>query len=202
MASERFQFHYVRTAPGSISGPSFVQQTEDAINDLGDYAYRINGVAAEAIRIAGLANQNSETALSNSQNAISTANSALTQVTTLTVTVNSFDSRIQAAESNSSTAVTNASNAVSTANSALSTAQNAVATANNAVSIAEGAKTTAQEAVEAAGQNKNAVTFVPQSLTDEQKAQAVANIGALSQEVMAQAILDAFTLFNEENGFE
>ena len=57
MASERFQFHYVRTAPGSISGPSFVQQTEDAINDLGDYAYR-NGDAAEAIRIAGLANQN------------------------------------------------------------------------------------------------------------------------------------------------
>ena len=64
------------------------------------------------------------------------------------------------------------------------------------------AKTARDEAVAAAGQNKNAVTFVPQSLTDEQKAQAVANIGALSQEVMAQAILDAFTQFNEENGFE
>ena len=64
------------------------------------------------------------------------------------------------------------------------------------------AKTARDEAIAAAGQNKNAVTFVPQVLTDEQKAQAVANIGALSQEVMAQAILDAFTQFNEENGFE
>lgn len=37
MASKEFQFHYVKTPTGSISGQSVLTQTEDAINDLGDY---------------------------------------------------------------------------------------------------------------------------------------------------------------------
>lgn len=37
MASKEFHFHYVKTPTGAISGQSVLTQTEDAINDLGDY---------------------------------------------------------------------------------------------------------------------------------------------------------------------
>lgn len=85
--AEKFLFHYVYTAVGTLSGQSFITQTEDAINDLARYASEGNADATEALRLAKIANDNSETALNNSSQAVSTANSALSQVKTLTTTV-------------------------------------------------------------------------------------------------------------------
>ena len=35
--SEHYDFHYQPTGSGAISGQQVLQQTEDAINELGDY---------------------------------------------------------------------------------------------------------------------------------------------------------------------
>lgn len=154
MASKEFQFHYVYTPTGSISGPSVLTQTEDAINDLGEYMSQSATNADEALRQAKQAVSTANTAQQNAAEARSTADSALSRVQTLTVTVNSWDGRIKKAESNAANAVTaateasnNASQAVTTANSALNSAQQAVTTANAAKTTAQKASTAATQAV-------------------------------------------------------
>lgn len=154
MASKEFHFHYVKTPTGSISGQSVLTQTEDAINDLGDYMFEATGDATEALNKATEALNTANTAQQNAAEALSTANSALGSVNTLTITVNSWDGRIKKAESNAANAVTaateasnNASQAVTTANSALNTAQQAVTTANAAKTTAQNASTAATQAV-------------------------------------------------------
>lgn len=157
MASKEFRFHYVKTPTGAISGQSVLTQTEDAINDLGDYMIEATGDATEALNKATEALNTANTAQQNTVEALSTANSALGSVNTLTITVNSWDGRIKKAESNAANAVTaateasnNASQAVTTANSALNTAQQAVTTANAANATAQNASATATQAVGAA----------------------------------------------------
>jgi hypothetical protein len=154
MASKEFQFHYVKTPTGSISGQSVLTQTEDAINDLGDYMVEVAGDATEALNKATEALNTANTAQQNAVEALSTANSALGSVNTLTVIVNSWDGRIKKAESNAANAVTaateasnNASQAVTTANSALNSAQQAVTTANAAKTTAQNASISATQAV-------------------------------------------------------
>lgn len=154
MASKEFHFHYVKTPTGAISGQSVLTQTEDAINDLGDYMFEATGDATEALNKATEALNTANTAQQNAAEALSTANSALGSVNTLTITVNSWDERIKKAESNAANAVTaatdasnNASQAVTTANSALNTAQQAVTTANAAKTTAQNASAAATQAV-------------------------------------------------------
>lgn len=158
MASKEFHFHYVKTPTGAISGQSVLTQTEDAINDLGEYMSQSTTNADEALRQAKQAVSTANTAQQNAAEALSTANSALGSVNTLTITVNSLDGRIKKAESNAANAVTaateasnNASQAVTTANSALNTAQQAVTTANAAKTMAQNASTAATQAVGTAG---------------------------------------------------
>lgn len=151
MASENFQFHYVYTKTGSISGQMVLRQTEDAINDLGDYIYDATLVATEALTKANQAIDTANTASSNASTALSTANSALSQVQTLTVTVNSWNDRITTAEGN-------AQNAVTTANSALSAANQAVETANAANTKSDQAISTANSATQTATSAQNAAT--------------------------------------------
>lgn len=154
MASKEFRFHYVKTPTGAISGQSVLTQTEDAINNLGDYMVEATGDATEALNKATEALNTANTAQQNSAEALSTANSALGKVNTLTTTVNSFDGRIKTAESNAANAVTtsteaanNAAQAVTTANSANKTAQKAVTTANEATTTAQNASAAATQAV-------------------------------------------------------
>ena len=52
MASKEFRFHYVKTPTGAISGQSVLTQTEDAINNLGDYMVEATGDATEALNKA------------------------------------------------------------------------------------------------------------------------------------------------------
>ena len=157
MPSEVFQFHYVTSPTGELSGHSFVVQTEDAINALGQYAYDSTADSTEALRVANQAFSAAETASNNASSAVTTANSALSQVRTLKTTVDSWNARIQTAEANSSTAVSTANSAlasaqdaVSTANTASTNASNAVATSNSAIETASAASLSATQAVQTA----------------------------------------------------
>lgn len=154
MASKEFRFHYVKTPTGAISGQSVLTQTEDAINNLGDYMVEATGDATEALNKATEALTTANKAQQNSTEALATANSANSKVNTLTTTVNTFDRRIKTAESNAANAVTasteaanNAAQAVTTSNSALKTAQQAVTTANTATTTAQQARAAATQAV-------------------------------------------------------
>lgn len=158
MASKEFRFHYVKTPTGAISGQSVLTQTEDAINNLGEYmveaTVEATGDATEALNKATEALNTANTARQNSAEALSTVNSALGKVNALTATVNAFDGRIKTAESNAANAVTsateasnNAAQAVTTSNSTNKTAQQAVTTANKATTTAQNASAAATQAV-------------------------------------------------------
>lgn len=161
MASERFQFHYVKTPVGTISGQAVLTQTEDAINELGQYMYDATTDATDALNKATEALATANTAQTNAAAAVATANSALDSVNSLTVIVNSWEASVQeavtdasqavqtanAASENASQAVTTANAANNTANTALSNSQSAISTANNANQLATEAKSTAQEAL-------------------------------------------------------
>ena len=153
--SEHYDFHYQPTGSGAISGQQVLQQTEDAINELGDY---VNDNVGGAMDVA-------QQALETAQNAEQDAQTALD-------TVNSFSSAIQSAQQDASTALstaqtaqTTASNANNTAIQASQDASSAVTTANNAsgqVSTLSGTVTTLGQRVTTAegniGQNTSDIT--------------------------------------------
>lgn len=153
--SEHYDFHYQPTGSGAISGQQVLQQTEDAINELGDY---VNDNVGGAMDVA-------QQALETAQNAEQDAQTALD-------TANSFSSAIQSAQQDASTALstaqtaqTTASNANNTAIQASQDASSAVTTANNAsgqVSTLSGTVTALGQRVTTAegniGQNTSDIT--------------------------------------------
>ena len=157
--SEHYDFHYQPTGSGAISGQQVLQQTEDAINELGDY---VNDNVGGAMDVA-------QQALETAQNAEQDAQTALD-------TANSFSSAIQSAQQDASTALstaqtaqTTASNANNTAIQAQQDASSAVTTANNTsgqVSTLSGTVTTLGQRVTTAegniGQNTSDITALGQ----------------------------------------
>lgn len=153
--SEHYDFHYQPTGSGAISGQQVLEQTEDAINELGDY---VNNNVGGAMDVA-------QQALETAQNAEQDAQTALD-------TANSFSGAIQSAQQDASTALstaqtaqTTASNANNTAIQAQQDASSAVTTANNAsgqVSTLSGTVTTLGQRVTTAegniGQNTSDIT--------------------------------------------
>ena len=153
--SEHYDFHYQPTGSGAISGQQVLEQTEDAINELGDY---VNDNVGGAMDVA-------QQALETAQNAEQDAQTALD-------TANSFSSAIQSAQQDASTALstaqtaqTTASNANNTAIQAQQDASSAVTTANNAsgrVSTLSGTVTALGQRVTTAegniGQNTSDIT--------------------------------------------
>ena len=196
MPSKEFQFHYVVAPTGELSGHSFMVQTEDAINAIGQYAYESTADASEALRIAQQAQSTAETASNNASSAVTTANSALTQVRTLQTTVESWNSRIQTAESNAATAVSTANaavatagEAVNTANSALTNSTSAVSTANSALETSNAASLSATQAVQTANAAnstaQNALNVAQQARIDAEA--DIATMQQLVQEATDQA---------------
>ena len=155
--SEHYDFHYQPTGSGAISGQQVLEQTEDAINELGDY---VNDNVGGAMDVA-------QQALETAQNTEQDAQTALD-------TANSFSSAIQSAQQDASTALstaqtaqTTASNANNTAIQAQQDASNAVTTANNAsgqVSTLSGTVTALGQRVTTAegniGQNTSDITVL------------------------------------------
>ena len=173
--SEHYDFHYQPTGSGAISGQQVLQQTEDAINELGDY---VNDNVGGAMDVA-------QQALETAQNAEQDAQTALD-------TANSFSSAIQSAQQDASTALstaqtaqTTASNASNTAIQASQDASSAVTTANNAsgqVSTLSGTVTALGQRVTTAegniGQNTSDITALGQRVTT-----AEGNITSLQNDV-------------------
>ena len=110
-------FHYTPTGTGVISGKEVLEQTEDAINDLGG---QISGDVQTAIDTANNALNVANTASNDAQNAVNTANTAHTAATNAQNTANAA----QNTASNALTAAQNAQNDVNVLGSRVTTAEN------------------------------------------------------------------------------
>lgn len=116
-----FEFHYVPDE-GVLPGLIFEQQTEDVINDIGNYAYFAQKTASKALKTGLEASEAARTALNAAQNAQSTADRA-------TELANTGISKADAAQETASKALKKAeTNEVSIAanSSSIATLQNTV----------------------------------------------------------------------------
>lgn len=132
-----YQFQYVPPA-GPLPGWSMEQQTEDAINEIGNIAYSSDEIAREAREIAQQAYNAAQAAIEMATNAITAAQNAQQTADTALNTAN--------------TAVTKADNAQASAAAAQKAADAAQKSANDAQTAADNAQSTADTAIENASQ--------------------------------------------------
>lgn len=145
-----YQFQYVPPA-GPLPGWSMEQQTEDAINEIGNIAYSSNEIAREAREIAQQAYNaaqaaiematNALTAAQNAQQtadtALNTANTAVTKADNAQASADAAQKAADAAQKSANDAQTSADNAQSTANTAIENASQALSAANEAKASAD-----------------------------------------------------------------
>lgn len=137
-----YQFQYVPPA-GPLPGYAMEQQTEDAINEIGNIAYSSDEIAREAREIAQQAYNAAQAAIEMATNAITAAQNAQQTADTALNTAN--------------TAVTKADNAQASADAAQKAADAAQKSANDAQTAADNAQSTADTAIENASQALSAV---------------------------------------------
>ena len=145
-----YQFQYVPPA-GPLPGWSMEQQTEDAINEIGNIAYSSDEIAREAREIAQQAYNaaqaaiematNALTAAQNAQQtadtALNTANTAVTKADNAQASADAAQKAADAAQKSANDAQTSAAKAQSTANTAIKNASQALSAANEAKASAD-----------------------------------------------------------------
>lgn len=146
-----YQFQYVPPA-GPLPGWSMEQQTEDAINEIGNIAYSSDEIAREARKIAQQAYNAAQAAiematnaLTAAQNAQQTANTALNTANTAVTKADNAQASAAAAQKAAAAAQKSANDAQTAAGNAQSTADTAIKNASQALSAANKAKASADQ---------------------------------------------------------
>lgn len=147
-----YQFQYVPPA-GPLPGWSMEQQTEDAINEIGNIAYSSDEIAREAREIAQQAYNAAQAAIEMATNAITTAQNAQQTADTALNTANTAVSKADNAQASADAAQKAADAAQKSANDAQTSADNAQSTANTAIENASQALSAANEAKASADQS-------------------------------------------------
>lgn len=147
-----YQFQYVPTA-GPLPGWSMEQQTEDAINEIGNIAYSSDEIAREAREIAQQAYNAAQAAIEMATNAITAAQNAQQTANTALNTANTAVSKADNAQASADAAQKAADAAQKSANDAQTSADNAQSTANTAIENASQALSAANEAKASADQS-------------------------------------------------
>ena len=168
-----YNFHYTPTGTGVISGKEVLEQTEDAINDLGNTA--ISGVE-EALDKAEQALTNSQNAVDDAQTALNTANNAegvaiqaQTDVSNLSGTVTNIGNRVTTAEGNITNLqgrMTTAESGISGLNTRMGTAEGNITTLQSNVSTAQATANSAQQTANTARQQSYVLRYSSSSVTD------------------------------------
>lgn len=140
-----YQFQYVPPA-GPLPGWSMEQQTEDAINEIGNIAYSSNEIAREAREIAQQAYNAAQAAIEMATNAITAAQIAQQTADTALNTANTAVSKADNAQASADAAQKAADAAQKAANEAQTSADNAQSTADTAIENASQALSAANEA--------------------------------------------------------
>lgn len=150
---EYYKFKYL-PVEGALPGLSFQQQTEDAINDIGNVAYATEKVADEALQVAQQAYNIALAALETANNALAAAQTAQqTANTALNIANNALSvgtaaaTAAAAAQNRADEAYDLADAAQKAADAAQNTADAAQEAANNAANDATNALTKAEDAL-------------------------------------------------------
>lgn len=147
-----YQFQYVPPA-GPLPGWSMEQQTEDAINEVGNIAYSSDEIAREAREIAQQAYNAAQAAIEMATNAITAAQNAQQTADTALNTANTAVTKADNAQASADAAQKAADAAQKSANDAQTSADNAQSTANTAIENASQALSAANEAKASADQS-------------------------------------------------
>lgn len=148
-----YQFQYVPPA-GPLPGYAMEQQTEDAINEIGNIAYSSDEIAREAREIAQQAYNAAQAAIEMATNAITAAQNAQQTADTALNTANTAVTKADNAQASAAAAQKAADAAQKSANDAQTSANNAQSTANTAIKNASQALSAANEAKSSADQSK------------------------------------------------
>lgn len=150
---EYYKFKYL-PVEGALPGLSFQQQTEDAINDIGNVAYATEKVADEALQVAQqaynialAAMETANNALAAAQTAQQTANTALDIANNALSVGTAAATAAAAAQNRADEAYDLADAAQKAADAAQNTADAAQEAANNAANDATNALTKAEDAL-------------------------------------------------------
>lgn len=150
---EYYKFKYL-PVEGALPGLSFQQQTEDAINDIGNVAYATEKVADEALQVAQqaynialAAMETANNALAAAQTAEQTANTALNIANNALSVGTAAATAAAAAQNRADEAYDLADAAQKAADAAQNTADAAQEAANNATNDATNALTKAEDAL-------------------------------------------------------
>lgn len=150
---EYYKFKYL-PVEGALPGLSFQQQTEDAINDIGNVAYATEKVADEALQVAQqaynialAAMETANNALAAAQTAQQTANTALNIANNALSVGTAAATAAAAAQNRADEAYNLADAAQKAADAAQNTADAAQEAANNATNDATNALTKAENAL-------------------------------------------------------
>ena len=147
-----YQFQYVPPA-GPLPGYAMEQQTEDAINEIGNIAYSSDEIAREAREIAQQAYNAAQAAIEMATNAITAAQNAQQTADTALNTANTAVSKADNAQASADAAQKAADAAQKSANDAQTSANNAQSTADTAIENASQALSAANEAKSSADQS-------------------------------------------------
>lgn len=147
-----YQFRYVPPA-GPLPGYAMEQQTEDAINEIGNIAYSSDEIAREAREIAQQAYNAAQAAIEMATNAITAAQNAQQTADTALNTANTAVSKADNAQASADAAQKAADAAQKSANDAQTSANNAQSTADTAIKNASQALSAANEAKASADQS-------------------------------------------------
>lgn len=156
---EYYKFKYL-PVEGALPGLSFQQQTEDAINDIGNVAYATEKVADEALQVAQQAYNIALAAMETANNALAAAQTAQqTANTALNIANNALSVGTAAA-----TAAAVAQNRADKAYDLADAAQKAADAAQNTADAAqEAANSAANDATNALTKAEDALTKIEQS---------------------------------------
>lgn len=147
-----YQFQYVPPA-GPLPGYAMEQQTEDAINEIGNIAYSSDEIAREAREIAQQAYNAAQAAIEMATNAITAAQNAQQTADTALNTANTAVRKADNAQASADAAQKAADAAQKAANEAHTSADNAQSTADTAIKKASQALSAANEAKSSADQS-------------------------------------------------
>lgn len=148
-----YKFQYTPLT-GPLPGLSFEQQTEDAINDIGNMSYGSYEIATQALTTANQAYNAAQSAIeianhaeTTAQNAQTTANNAATAAANAQTAADNAATAAANAQTTADNAATAAANAQETADNAQSSANTAIATATDAQTTADNAQNDATSAL-------------------------------------------------------
>lgn len=194
--AEKTKFQYAKSPTGALSGASFIQQTEDAINDIGGKLVEYNAISEETKRKA-------EQAISTSETALNTANQALTQSAQAIETANTAkaqsDSAVtesRAAKEAAAAAQLDAEESARDAESSRQAAEDANEAAQAAAQRAQTAQDTAETAQENAYAARQAASQAQESATRAEANSFLAQSQAAESAAAAEALADGVVRYD------